>query len=129
MVYRLTFFAPHQLLLQNEVLAQSFKPAFNLGIAYRASDKLSVTADFREDTGDALVLGAGSHVGMGVELRALSFLPLRGGFSRVSGGAVHLAAGFGLVMGPVNLSAAYLTEKNSAGEFTAVTVALSFGSH
>ena len=116
--------------LQTEVLAQRFEPVLNLGIAYRASEKLAVTADFRKDNGEALVLGAGSHVGIGVEFRALSFLPLRAGFSRISGGAVHLAGGFGLVLGPVNLSAAYLTylsEKNSAGEFRAVTVALSFG--
>ena len=115
--------------LQTEVLAQRFKPVFNLGIAYRVSDKVAATADFRKDTGEALVRGAGSQIGMGVEFRVLPFLPLRGGFSRVSGGAVHLAGGFGLVMGPVNLSAAYLTEKSSAGEFRAVTVALSFGSH
>jgi hypothetical protein len=115
--------------LRAELLAQKFEPVLNLGIAYRVSDKLAVTADFRKDTGEALVHGAGSHVGMGVELRVLSFLPLRGGFSRVSGGAVHLAGGLGLVLGPINLSAAYLTETNSAGEFRAVTIALSFGSH
>jgi hypothetical protein len=56
----------------------------------------------------------------------IPFLPLRAGVSRISGGAVQLAAGFGLEMGPVHLSGAYLTEKNSAGEFRAASVALSF---
>ena len=112
--------------LQDSILAQSFKPVLILGAAYRVSDKLAVTADLRKETGNALVLGAGSHVGMGVEFRGLSFLPLRGGFSRVSGGAVHFAGGLGLELGPVHFSGAYLTEKNSAGEFRALSLALSF---
>ena len=112
--------------LQDSVLAQSFKPVLILGGAYRVSEKVAVTADLRKDTGDALVHGAGSHVGMGVEFRGVSFLPLRGGFSRVSGGAVHFAGGLGLELGPVHFSGAYLTEKNSAGEFRAASFALSF---
>ena len=112
--------------LRDEVLTQSFEPVLNLGVAYRATERISVTADLRHDSGEALVHGQGSHIGMGVEFRAIPFLPLRGGMSRVSGGAVHFAAGFGLEMGPVHLSGAYLTEKNSAGEFRAASVALSF---
>ena len=115
--------------LQDSVLAQSFKPVLILGGAYRVSEKLAVTADLRKDTGDALVHGAGSHIGMGVEFRGVSFLPLRGGFSRVSGGAVHFAGGLGLELGPVHFSGAYLTEKNSAGEFRAASFALSFSHH
>ena len=111
---------------QDSVLAQSFKPVIILGIAYRLSEKLAVTADFQKDTGEELVFGTGSHIGMGAELRVLSFLPLRGGFSRISGGAVHFAGGFGLELGPVHFSAAYLTEKNSPGEFRAASFALSF---
>ena len=112
--------------LQDSVLAQSFDPVLILGAAYRVSEKLAVTADLRKDTGDALVLGSGSHIGMGVEFRGVSFMPLRGGFSRVSGGAIHFAAGLGLELGPVHFSGAYLTEKNSAGEFRAASFALSF---
>ena len=112
--------------LQDEVLAQSFEPAFNLGVAFRPSERLAVTADFRHDTGEALVLGERSHIGVGVELRLLPFLPLRGGVSRISGGAVQLAGGFGLEMGPLHLSGGYLFEKRSAGEFRAASVALSF---
>ena len=111
---------------QDSVLAQSFDPVLILGAAYRVSEKLAVTADLRKDTGDALVLGAGSHIGLGVEFRGVSFLPLRGGMSRVSGGAVHFAAGLGLELGPVHFSGAYLSEKNSAGEFRAASFALSF---
>ena len=112
--------------LQDSVLAQSFKPVLILGGAYRVSEKLAVTADLRKDTGDALVHGAGSHIGMGVEFRGVSFLPLRGGMSFVSSGAVHFAAGFGLELGPVHFSGAYLTEKSTPGEFRAASFALSF---
>ena len=112
--------------LQDELLGQSFGPVLNLGVAYRATERISVTADLRHDSGDALVHGEGSQIGMGLEFRVIPFLPLRGGLSRISGGAVHFAAGFGLEMGPVHLSGAYLTEKNSAGEFRAASVALSF---
>ena len=113
--------------LRNELLAQTFGTALNLGIAFRQSDRLSVTADFRHQGGDALVQGIGSHIGVGAELRLLPFLPLRGGISRVSGGAVHFAGGVGLELGPVHFSGSYLTEKNSAGEFRVVGLALSFG--
>jgi hypothetical protein len=112
--------------LQSEVLAQGFEPVLNLGVAYRATERIAVTADFRHDSGEALVTAEGSHIGMGVEFRVIPFLPLRGGVSRVSGGAIHFAGGFGLEMGPVHLSGGYLVEKNSAGEFKAASVALSF---
>ena len=112
--------------LQSELLAQSFAPIFVLGVAYRATERISVTADLRHVSGETLVHGEGSHIGMGVELRMIPFLPLRGGLSRISGGAVHLAAGFALELGPVHLSGAYLVEKNSPGEYRAATVVLSF---
>ena len=113
--------------LRNELLVQRFGTALNLGAAYRRSDRLVMTADLRIGGGDTLVQGVGSHIEVGAEFRLLPFLPLRGGFSRVSGGAIHLAAGLGLELGPVHFSGAYLTEKNSAGEFRAASFALSFG--
>ncbi len=114
---------------QDEILARSFDPVLILGLAYRVSDKLALTADFQKDTGETLVRGEGSHVGVGAEFRGVSFLPLRGGMSFISGGAIHFAAGFGLELGPLHLSAAYLTEKNSDGEMRAATVAMSFSHH
>ena len=111
--------------LQGSVLAQRFEPTFTLGLAYRHSDKLALTADLHHDSGDALVFG-GSHIGLGVEFLAIPILPLRGGLSSVSGG-VQFAVGFGLVLGPVNLSGAYLTERGTPGEYRAASFALSFG--
>jgi hypothetical protein len=112
---------------RDELLAQSFGTSLILGIAFHQSDRLSVTADFRHQGGAALVQGFGSHIGLGAELRLLPFLPLRGGMSRVSGGAVYFAGGVGLEFGPVHFSGSYLTEKGSAGEFRVASFALSFG--
>ena len=113
--------------IRDELLAQRFELAFNTGIAFRPSEMLALMADFRHETGEALVIGERSSVGLGAELRVIPFLPLRGGFSRVTDGAYQIGAGFGLELGPVVISAAYLTEKGSAGEFRAASVALSFG--
>ncbi len=112
--------------LRTELLAQRFEPALNVGIAFRPSDRFALTADFRHDSGEALVHGEESHVGVGAEIRLLPFLPIRGGVSRLSGGVVHFAGGFALELGPLHLSAAYLAAKNSPGEYRAGSVALSF---
>ena len=113
--------------IRDEILAQRFELAFNTGVAFRPSEKLALSADFRHETGEALIIGERSSIGVGAEVRVISFLPLRAGFSRVTDGAYQLGAGFGLELGPVVISAAYLTEKGSAGEFRAASVALSFG--
>ena len=113
--------------IRDALMAQRFELAINMGIAYRQSEKLALTADFRHDTGEALVIGERSSIGLGMEWKVIPFLPLRAGISRVSGGGVQLGVGVGLKLGPVRLSGAYLTEKSSAGEFTAASLALSFG--
>ncbi len=113
--------------LLSEFLAQRFEPAINMGIAYRQSEKLALTADYRHETGEALVVGERSKIGLGVEWLVIPFLPVRAGVSSVSGGGIQLGVGLGLKLGPVNFSGAYLTEQSSAGEFRAASFALSFG--
>jgi len=115
--------------LTEEALGQSFKPVFAVGAAYRATGKLTLMADARQDTGDALVTVEKSHLGVGLEFRPLGMLPLRGGISRVSGGGTQFSAGLGLILGPLNLSAGILTEAGSKGEYAVGTFALSFGHH
>ena len=112
--------------IRDEILAQEFKRAVSIGVAFRPSDRFAISADFRDDSGETLAIGEGSHMGVGAEIRLLPFLPLRGALSRIEGGAVHIAGGFGLELGPVHFSAGYLVEKQSAGEFRAASVALSF---
>lgn len=115
------------LALESELLSQRFELAVHLGVAYRLSEKMALSADYRHDTGDVLVLGRRTRIGMGTELKLLPFLPLRGGVSFVAGGGVQFGAGVGLDLGSVKLSGAYLSEQNSAGEFKAASFALSFG--
>ena len=115
--------------LRQEALGQSFKRAFAVGAAYRATGWITLTADARRDTGDALIASEKSHIGVGLEFRPLRMLPLRGGISRVSGGRTQFAAGLGLILGPVNFSAGLLTEAGSKGEYAVGSFALSFGHH
>ena len=63
---------------------------------------------------------------MSKQATAAMILSLAFGVASLSGGAVHLAAGFGLEIGPVHISGAYLTEKRSSDQFRAASVALSF---
>ena len=79
--------------LTQEALGQSFEPAFAVGAAYRATGRITLMADARRDTGDALVTSKKSHLGVGLEFRPLRMLPLRGGISRVSGGRTQFSAG------------------------------------
>ncbi len=113
--------------LLSELLAQRFELAINMGIAFRPSDKLVLSSDFRHDTGEALVIGARSSIGVGAEFRVIPLLPLRGGISRVTGGGLQLGVGFGLELGPVVISGAYMSERGEAGELRAASLALSFG--
>jgi hypothetical protein len=112
--------------IQDEILAQEFKPAINIGVAFRPSDRFAISADFRDDSGETLMIGEGSHIGVGTEIRLIPFIPMRAGVSRIEGGAVHIAGGVGLELGPLHLSAGYLVEKQSDGEFRAASVGLSF---
>ena len=85
----------HRPLSHQEALGQSFEPAFAVGAAYRATGRITLMADARRDTGDALVTSEKSHLGVGLEFRPLRMLPLRGGISRVSGGRTQFSAGLG----------------------------------
>jgi hypothetical protein len=113
--------------IEDALLAQRFEPAIIMGVAYRLSDKIALAADFKHDTGEALVIGERSRFGIGAEFEVISFLSLRGGVSRVTGGAIQLGTGLGLKLGPVGISGAYLIEQGSAGEFRAASLAFSYG--
>jgi hypothetical protein len=61
---------------------------------------------------------------MSKQATAAMILSLAFGVASLSGGAVHLAAGFALELGPVYLSGGYLVENNSPDEYKAASVAL-----
>jgi len=83
--------------IRDRIAAQSFKPAFNVGVAFQATTFLTVTADLHQQTGgdDAISIGPKNRMGVGAELRILPFIPLRAGLASVTDGW-QAAAGFGI---------------------------------
>jgi hypothetical protein len=75
-----------------------------------------VTADARYSLGgdETIVLGPRSRVGVGVESRAIGFLPVRVGAAAITGGW-QASAGAGIKLGPYELSAAYMTRRGEHG--------------
>ena len=102
--------------LRQAVTDERFAPALGAGLAFRRSESLLVTADARYALGgdDAIALGPKSRFGVGVESRAIGFLPLRVGGAVVTGGW-QASAGAGLRLGGFELSAAYLTRHGEHG--------------
>ena len=74
--------------LRDQIAAQGFKPALNVGVAFQATDFLTITADLHQQTGgdDAISIGPKNRMGVGAELRILPFVPLRAGVASVTDG-------------------------------------------
>jgi hypothetical protein len=83
--------------LRDRVIAQGFKPALNVGIAFKATDFLTITADIHQQTGGdaAISIGPKNRMGVGAELRILPFVPIRAGVASVTDGW-QAGAGFGI---------------------------------
>ncbi len=83
--------------LREKVAGQQFKPAINIGAAFKVTDFLTVTADMHQQMGgeDVITLGPKSRVGVGAELRIIPFIPLRAGVASVTDGW-QAGAGFGV---------------------------------
>jgi hypothetical protein len=83
--------------LRNRIAAQQFKPALNVGVAFKATDFLTITADMHQQTGgdDAISIGPKNRMGVGAELRIIPFIRLRGGVASVTDGW-QAGAGVGL---------------------------------
>ena len=83
--------------LRDKIAAQGFKPALNVGVAFKATDFLTVTADLHQQMGgdDAISIGPKNRMGVGAELRILPFVPIRAGVASVTDGW-QAGAGFGI---------------------------------
>jgi hypothetical protein len=68
------------------------------------------------------------HAGVGVELRAMSFLPLRAHGAVVTGG-MQVGGGASLVLGPVNLSGAAALRTGKIEDSVLGMLTLSFGAN
>jgi hypothetical protein len=76
------------LAVRQRLSTQGFKPAMNIGVAFRPTKFLTITADMHKQTGgdDAISIGPKDRMGVGAELRILPFIPLRGGVASVTDG-------------------------------------------
>jgi hypothetical protein len=106
--------------------AQRFKPTLAAGAAYRLTRALLVTADVRHQLGDGLHVAEQTHAGVGAELRAIPFIPLRVGVAKMSGGWA-LAGGTGVELGPVNLTISGQDRHTTQGRTPAVALGVTFG--
>lgn len=102
------------------------RPVYAVGLEMRPTTALRLQADLRKRSSDGLVLGPAFHAGVGAELTAISFLPLRGHVALVSGGA-QFGGGASVIMGPVNLSGAIARQTSDFADATLAMVTLSFG--
>lgn len=116
--------APQLLLTAAEEL--TLKPVFAVGVQLEPSSLLRVSADLRKRTSGGLSVGPDFHLGAGAELRALSFLPVRGHLAKVSEG-IQVGGGASLILGPLNLSGGVALRTGDAGDATLGMVTLSFG--
>jgi hypothetical protein len=102
--------------LRDAVADERFAPSLSAGLAFERSEKLLVTADAKYALGgeETIVLGPKSRVGVGIESRAIGFLPVRVGGAVISGGW-QASAGAGLRLGAFELAAAYMTRHGEHG--------------
>jgi hypothetical protein len=105
---------------------QRYKPALAAGVAFQATRTLLLTADVRHELGDGMRIAERTHTGIGAELRAIPFIPLRVGASTLLGGYA-LAAGTGLEVGPVNLTVSGQDRHTRSGRSPAIALGVTFG--
>ena len=74
--------------LRSQIAGQKFTPALNIGVAFNATDFLTITADLHQQTGgdNAISIGPKNRMGVGAELRIIPIIRLRGGVASVTDG-------------------------------------------
>jgi hypothetical protein len=112
--------------LRDAVREFTFARQIVVGGAFRRSDRFLVSADLRQHVGAGITNGPRSHVGVAMELRPLSFLPLRTGYAQITGG-YQLGAGAGLDLGPVSISASVGRRRGGFGSDDMAAFGLTFG--
>lgn len=88
-----------------------FRPAIALGAMTAPSDRLAVTADARLAGDDGLLTGPTRHLGVGLQYRLLSWLPVRAGAAAIAMGkgdpGFQLGFGLGLDLAGVNVAGSF----------------------
>jgi len=101
---------------------------YSLGVAMTPHRLIRLAADVRTRSSDRLAFGPDFHLGVGAELLALSFLPLRTHVVVLDDG-IQVGGGASLVLGPVNLSGGLALRTGDLGDATLGMVTLSFGAN
>jgi hypothetical protein len=114
--------------MKTDVQDMTFDPLVSLGMAYEATDAVTLTADVRRQIGEGIVVGPQTHAGLGVVLHPAAPIFLRGGGAWVTDG-FQFGGGAGLALGPVNISGAALMQRGDAGDATYMMFTLSFGGY
>jgi hypothetical protein len=110
------------------VAGRTIEPVYSVGAEWRPNSLLRLQGDIRKRASGGLELGPEFHAGVGAELSALSFLPLRAHFGVVSGG-VQVGGGASLVLGPVNVSGAGALRTREGESALLGMLTLSFGAN
>ena len=108
--------------LRSAIANTRFAPVMSVGAAFSLLHGTTVTADVRR-AGEGMVAGPRNSVGVGIESRILSFLPLRGGIARVDGGW-QAAAGVGVRLFAFELAVSAATRQIESGSATGVMLGL-----
>jgi hypothetical protein len=111
--------------LQEAVADLKFKPQLAVGIAYDVAEDLTFTGDVHKRFGDGIAVGPELHVGVGMEYRAIPFLPLRLGAAKITDG-FQFGGGLSLGLGPVYLSFAGAVQQGDI-DGSLGSVSLTFG--
>jgi hypothetical protein len=111
--------------LRERIAAEGFKPAINVGMAFKATEFLTITADLHQQMGgdDAISIGPKNRMGVGAELRILPFIPLRAGVASVTDGW-QAAGGFGLRLLGYELGVSGSVRKRGAATESGMMISL-----
>lgn len=101
--------------LQSRVDDYVGQAEFGGGVAFQPSRRIMVTADYRQRAGEPRLGESKSHMGAGIELRPLSFLPIRAGGALLNDGGRYGTLGVGLEFGVLNLSASVAQRDTDLG--------------
>ncbi len=104
----------------------TFKPSLQIGAALDLSEDFTVSGDLHSRFSDEeIALSPKFHLGAGAEFRGLKVLHIRGGAAVITGG-IQYSGGASLVLGPLNLSAAFARQTGDIGENLLGQVVISF---
>lgn len=100
--------------LQERVNSLVGQPEIAAGVAFQPNRRILLNADFRQRLEDATMGEPRSHLGAGLEIRPLSFLPVRVGGAILSEGSM-VSGGLGLEFGVLNLTASAAQRTSELG--------------